>query len=172
MANESNLIPGAHALTVDEQSRGGKASGVARRKRKALADSLNTLLALPIAPGDIAELETALSADGLESANLSVLDRIALSLVRKAIEGNTKAAELIRDTIGEKPADKVEITEAASIETASERIRELARRGNEQRRRRAETLKGLLDSPDLPEHVRGSLIELYGFEVMALSANV
>lgn len=178
MANEQNIIP--HRFT-SEQSReqaaingakGGAASGESRRRRKALAESLNALLALPIAPGDITELDSALSADGLENANLSVLDRIALSLVRKAIEGNTKAAELIRDTIGEKPADKLEITEAASIEAASEQIRELMRRSGEQQRRKAEILKELLDSPDLPEHARGSLIELYGFEAMALSANV
>lgn len=33
MANEQNLIPAAHALTVEEASRGGKASGKARREK-------------------------------------------------------------------------------------------------------------------------------------------
>ena len=33
MANEQNLIPGAHPLTVEEQSKGGKASGKARRHK-------------------------------------------------------------------------------------------------------------------------------------------
>lgn len=37
MANEQNLIPQAHKLTVEEQSMGGIASGKARRKRKTLA---------------------------------------------------------------------------------------------------------------------------------------
>lgn len=33
MANEQNLIPGAHPLTVEEQSKGGKASGKARKRK-------------------------------------------------------------------------------------------------------------------------------------------
>ena len=38
MANEKNLIAGAHKLTVDEQSKGGKKSGQARRKKKTLSE--------------------------------------------------------------------------------------------------------------------------------------
>ena len=30
------------------------------------------------------------------------------SLIKEALKGNTKAFELVRDTIGEKPVDKVE----------------------------------------------------------------
>jgi len=33
MANEQNLKPAAHPLTVEEQSKGGKASGKARRRK-------------------------------------------------------------------------------------------------------------------------------------------
>ena len=33
MANEQNLIPGAHPLTVEEASKGGKASGKARKRK-------------------------------------------------------------------------------------------------------------------------------------------
>ena len=44
MANEQNLIPGAHPLSVQEQSKGGIASGQARRiksrKRKLVLDLL------------------------------------------------------------------------------------------------------------------------------------
>lgn len=44
MANEQNLIPGAHPLSVQEQSKGGIASGEARRiksrKRQLLLDLL------------------------------------------------------------------------------------------------------------------------------------
>ena len=33
---------------------------------------------------------------------------VTLALIEKAMSGDTKAFEVIRDTIGEKPADKVE----------------------------------------------------------------
>lgn len=44
MANEQNLIPAAHPLTVEEASKGGIASGKARRERKTLADALRKVL--------------------------------------------------------------------------------------------------------------------------------
>lgn len=36
MANSQNLVPKAHTLTVDEQSKGGKRSGEVRRERQRL----------------------------------------------------------------------------------------------------------------------------------------
>jgi hypothetical protein len=44
MANEKNLIPQAHALTVEEASKGGKNSGKARREKKLIKDILSELL--------------------------------------------------------------------------------------------------------------------------------
>ena len=44
MANEQNLIPGGHKLTLEEQSKGGIASGKARRDRRTLRDALDILL--------------------------------------------------------------------------------------------------------------------------------
>ena len=40
MANEQNLIPAAHKLTVEEASKGGKASGEARRKKREIREML------------------------------------------------------------------------------------------------------------------------------------
>ena len=37
----------------------------------------------------------------------TVQEAITASLVKQALEGNTKAYEIIRDTIGQKPADAV-----------------------------------------------------------------
>lgn len=38
MANEQNLIPQAHKLTLEEASRGGKASGIARAKKRTMRE--------------------------------------------------------------------------------------------------------------------------------------
>ena len=40
MANDQNLIPGAHSLTVEEQSKGGKRSGEVRRQRQQLREAI------------------------------------------------------------------------------------------------------------------------------------
>lgn len=48
MANEQNLIPQAHKLTVEEQSKGGKASGEIRRKQRTLKEIGDMIGKLPI----------------------------------------------------------------------------------------------------------------------------
>lgn len=47
MANEQNLIPQAHKLTVEEQSKGGKARAQKRKEQKAIQDILNEYLKQP-----------------------------------------------------------------------------------------------------------------------------
>jgi len=44
VANEQNLIPQAHVLTVEESSKGGKASGKARREKATMKATLEMLL--------------------------------------------------------------------------------------------------------------------------------
>ena len=96
MANEKNLIP-FNELTESQQreiaSKGGKASAEAKRKRKTLKEELLLMLS----DGDIQE-------------------KISLALINEAINGNnagsvTKAFEVIRDTIGERPVEKVQATQ-------------------------------------------------------------
>ena len=86
--NTDNLIP-FNELTEDKQreiaKKGGKASAKARQERKALKDELLLLLS----KGDTQQ-------------------KVSLALIQQALDGNTKAFEVIRDTIGEKPVDKVE----------------------------------------------------------------
>ena len=44
MANEKNLIPQAHKLTVEEQSAGGRRSGEVRREKRTIQKILTELL--------------------------------------------------------------------------------------------------------------------------------
>ena len=89
MANEQNLKPVTSKKEARERGRkGGLASGEARRKRKTLKEELILMLS---------EGETQQS--------------VTLALIEKAMGGDTKAFEVIRDTIGEKPVDKVMIAD-------------------------------------------------------------
>ena len=86
MANEQNLKPVSSKKEARERGRkGGLASVESRRKRKTLKEELLLMLS---------EGETQKS--------------VTIALIEKAMSGDTKAFEVIRDTIGEKPADKVE----------------------------------------------------------------
>ena len=94
MAGKDNLRPVSSTEEARERGRkGGLASGEARRKRKTLKEELLLMLS----DGDIQE-------------------KISLALINEAINGNnagsvTKAFEVIRDTIGERPVDKVQATQ-------------------------------------------------------------
>ena len=94
MAGKDNLRPVSSTEEARERGRkGGLASGKARRKRKTLKEELLLMLS----DGDIQE-------------------KISLALINEAINGNnagsvTKAFEVIRDTIGERPVEKVQATQ-------------------------------------------------------------
>lgn len=96
MANEQNLIKNEN-LTPSQRrenaSKAGKASVAARKRRKTLKEELLLLL------------ET-------EDYN----KRISLAMIQQALNGSTKAFNTIRDTIGEKPKDKLEIDQDKPFE--------------------------------------------------------
>ena len=96
MANENNLKP-LNKRTKSEQreiaKKGGIKSGEIRRKRKTLREEL------------IALLET-------EDYN----KKISLAMIKEAVSGNTKAFEVIRDSIGEKVKESLELIQDKPFE--------------------------------------------------------
>lgn len=97
MGRESNLIPQAHRLSVDEQSKGGRSSGMTRARRKSMKEAFDQLLSMEFRDDEF----------GL----LSGAELIALQVFRKAMEGDLRAFELVRDSVGEKPSVKVAVNE-------------------------------------------------------------
>lgn len=94
MANPQNLIP--QSLRSSKEARemgrkGGIASGKARAKRKAMRELLEEAMARKLDGGDTTTAEA-----------------VTIALVERAMSGDTKAYEVIRDTLGEKPVDKKE----------------------------------------------------------------
>ena len=92
--NEENLVSLADRTTEEVREiarKGGIASGKSRRERKTLKEELLLLLS----QGDTQE-------------------KISLSLIKEALKGNTKAFEIIRDTVGEKPKDEIEVTDVTN----------------------------------------------------------
>ena len=85
-------------------ARGGIASGEARRNKKVLRDTLETLLDMPISGGTVIDIKEIQSIAALEGASIDVHTAIALQQVKRAMHGDVRAAVFIRDTIGQKPA--------------------------------------------------------------------
>lgn len=101
MANTENLKP-FNTLTEAEQrkiqKKGGKASVKARRKKKQLKELLELALSQPHEDGE----------DNYYA--------ITAALIQEALSGNTKAFEVIRDTIGQKPTEQQQMDLNAKIE--------------------------------------------------------
>ena len=86
MANNKNLkLISSTNEAREKGKKGGINSGKARRERKALKEELLLLFE----KGDIQE-------------------KMCLALIERALTGDVRAFETIRDTIGEKPTDKIE----------------------------------------------------------------
>ncbi len=87
MANEQNLKPVRTEKEAREKGRnGGIKSGKVRAERKTLREELLLLLS----QGD-------------------TQNKLSLSIIQKALTGDTKAFEVIRDTIGEKPKENISV---------------------------------------------------------------
>lgn len=88
--NPDKLKPVRSKREASERGRkGGRASGAARREKKTLRQRLELLL------------KAQNEASGQENA-----DAITTALINKALAGDVKAFEVIRDTMGEKPVSK------------------------------------------------------------------
>lgn len=97
MANEQNLRPGEYKLTVEEQKKGGVASGETRRRKRDLRLALEMLLEKDFTDkhGNV----------------LTGTEAITSELFKQAMKGNVKAFETIRSTVGQDPVQKVMIAE-------------------------------------------------------------
>ena len=95
MAKEDNLTPFKKKeysdKTVEIARQGGIASGIAKRKKKQLKEELELLLEMT------------------DKNNKTIQEKICFALIKKASEGDTKAFEIVRDTIGQTIQQKVQV---------------------------------------------------------------
>lgn len=95
MANEQNLKPFSREDAVKYAKKGAEKSAEARRKKRDLKLAIQALL-----EADIKDKKTGETMSGAEA--------LAVAQFRKAMKGDTKAFEVLRDTSGQKPVEKVE----------------------------------------------------------------
>lgn len=104
--------------TTDEQRRiassGGRASGEARRRKRAMREVLDDLLQMPLKRGELKNVECLGDLMGPNGKinllngkiNVTVEQAVLLGQVVLAMQGNTKAATFLRDTAGQKNAEE------------------------------------------------------------------
>jgi hypothetical protein len=93
---EDNLVRGddCHKLTAEDQSKGGKAGAETRRKKRDLRLACQMILEMDV--------------KGKDGVMRSGAEAITLAQLQKALKGDAKAYEVLRDTAGQKPVEKVE----------------------------------------------------------------
>ena len=111
MAGKENLKPVRTKSEARERGKkGGIASGKARREKKAMKETLETLLQMPLKSGKAVDLDKIKDIAALKGKNITVQEAIMLAQIQKAIKGDTKAAEYVRDTSGNKLKEGVELS--------------------------------------------------------------
>ncbi len=119
MANEQNLIPKDSNQNREEAKKngrkGGIASGKARREKKLFRETLETILSMSLNQGKDVSVDDIKNFASIKGKNISVQDAILIAQIQKAMKGDTRAAEYVRDTIGENPTNKVNL-EAVDME--------------------------------------------------------
>lgn len=115
MPNPENLKTKDNYITnmTTEQRResgrkGGIKSGESRRRKRQMRELLEILMDVPIKKGKKAEIEKIKNLAIVNDLNLTTEQAILLAMINRAMNGDVNAFTAIRDTLGEKPTDKVE----------------------------------------------------------------
>lgn len=131
MANEQNLIRNED-LTPEQRSANGRKGGLAsarkRAERRGMQEIAQLVLDMPCEDADLDDIRE-LAFENFPDANLTVGQAAVLAVAKKAKRGDVAALQFLRDTAGEKPAEKVEVS--ADVARASEEIAGMIRSAKE-----------------------------------------
>lgn len=100
--------------------KGGIASGVAKRKKNAMRETLEILLGMPLTNKKCHEVEDIQSFAQLKGKNVSVEAAIMIKQVQRALAGDLPSAEFVRDTSGQKPTSDLNVTGALPVVISGE----------------------------------------------------
>lgn len=113
MPNPENIVANSERTPKERQkiaAAGGRASGEARRRKRAMREVLDDLLQMPLKRGELKNVECLDDLMGPNGKinllngkiNVTVEQAVLLGQVVLAMQGNTKAAAFLRDTAGQK----------------------------------------------------------------------
>ena len=116
MPNEKNLVSIADRTTSEQreiQSAGGRASGAARRRRRALKEAADLYLSLPVSDK---RRWNALARRGLDPEDVDNQMAMIVGLTDAAADGDARAGRLILDILGEDGRDDPAAAQLAAAE--------------------------------------------------------
>lgn len=103
MPNEQNLVPMDQRTKEEARElgrEGGRASGVARRRKRSLREAADLYLSLPVADR---RKWNKIAREGVDPEDIDNQMAMIIGLTQQAMKGDAKAAKVIVDLIGEAP---------------------------------------------------------------------
>lgn len=103
MPNEQNLVPMDQRTKEEARElgrEGGRASGVARRRKRSLREAADLYLSLPVADR---KSWNKIAREGVDPEDIDNQMAMIIGLTQQAMKGDAKAAKVIVDLIGEAP---------------------------------------------------------------------
>lgn len=103
MPNEQNLVPMDQRTKEEARElgrEGGRASGIARRRKRSLREAADLYLSLPVADR---KSWNKIARGGVDPEDIDNQMAMIIGLTQQAMKGDAKAAKVIVDLIGEAP---------------------------------------------------------------------
>ena len=89
--------------------KGGIKSGETKRNKKAMKETLELLLSMPLKNKKIVEPEQIKSFADLNGKNIDIQTAILIAQIQKVLKGSVASAEFLRDTAGQRPEDIINL---------------------------------------------------------------
>ena len=112
--------------------KGAEKANETKRKRKEMRETLDILLNMPLKKGKVYSAEEIKSFADLNGKNITIDQALMVKLIQRALKGDLSAISMVRDTVGEKPVEKVEatVTKNPFDELTADELRELIAKGD------------------------------------------
>lgn len=88
---------------------GAQKAAETKRRKRAMKDSLDLLLNMPLKSGKQCDVETVKNFAALKGKNITVEQAMLIAQIQKALKGDTQALTFLRDTSGQKPEDNLNV---------------------------------------------------------------
>ena len=106
-------------MTPEQRAECGRKGGIAKsdatRRRKEMQETLDILLDMPMKIGKVYSAEDIKCFADLKGKNITIDQAMMVCLIQKALKGDLNAIAMVRDTVGEKPAEKMEVKDVTPV---------------------------------------------------------
>lgn len=115
-------MPGKLRKITSEEAREMQRIGAQKLKernasRKQMKFTIDTLLSKSLKKGELCTADDVMSLAEMDGKNIDVQTAIMIAVVQRALMGDMSAVQFLRDTVGEKPSDKIELDSSLTVET-------------------------------------------------------